>query len=381
MYLTYTNSIICVVFTFFFSLTLSAQVPSSLDSRNINTSEENCTLRRCNENLIIMSGSSYNDSSYTFYFPKNSIFIEILGCGGLYSINFERLVFWKRRNALSMRVGGGMYPWLQATRWAFPVLVNYRFALSKSVSLEAGLGGSYIHESQFLQSSANEHDMLYLNGTIGFSFLIGKHFLIKTAFTPSISTSYFNPMPLSGGLSLGYSFGLPEHLRNSGTKRLFLAGRDYSPRNCVFIELLGGGYIYSANYERLYLFKPHHFLNNSIGYSILKIRGDFYHVVPVFINYQYKISTVTSIELGFGIKGVTSNALRWNAQNESSPVRGLDLLGNIGFRFLTTDHFFIKTNIKPLIMNNSELIKKGSPEAYLHWIGLSFGYCWGKGKM
>lgn len=320
------------------------------------------------------------DTSNPFIYPKNSLFIEILGCGGMYSLNYERLVFHRKRHAIYVRAGGGTYPWYQGTRWTFPILTNYRFALCKSVSFEAGIGGSYIHENKYWQSSTIKHDMFYLNGTFGFSFLIGRHFLIKTAFTPSISTSYYNPMPLSGGLSLGYSFGLPEHLRSSRAKRLYTAGREYTPVNSIYLELLGGGLLYSMNYERVYIRHKHHSMNNSAGYCFIKLFGNNYNIVPVFINYQYKISKVTSLELGLGIRGVASNQKRWNSQHESYPIRGIDLLGNIGFRYLLTDHLFVKTEIKPIIMNNSMLFINKVPNSIFHWIGLSFGYCWGEGK-
>lgn len=314
------------------------------------------------------------------FFPKNNIYLEILGCGGLYSLNYERLAFHNKRHAIYVRVGGGMYPWYQGTRWTFPVLVNYRIAINNSISIEAGFGGSYIHENKYWQSSTYKYDMLYLNGTIGFNFIVKKHFLIKTAFTPSISTSYYNPMPLSGGLSLGYSFGLPEYLRNYRASRFAASGRDFSPRNSIFLELFGGGYIYSLNYEHVYVAKKYHSLDNSIGYTFIKWRDSYYNVIPIFFNYQYKISLVTSIKFGLGIRGVASDALKWNAQNESYPVRGIDLLGNIGFRFLITNNLFIKTEIKPLIINNSELFSKDSKDSYMHWLGVSFGYCWGKGQ-
>lgn len=43
-------------------------------------------------------------------FPKNTIYLELLGSGGLYSINYDRIFYQKNRFKFSYRLGGSITP-------------------------------------------------------------------------------------------------------------------------------------------------------------------------------------------------------------------------------------------------------------------------------
>jgi hypothetical protein len=140
---------------------------------------------------------------------KNSIYIEVLGCGIFGSLNYERILFNKLGNAISSRIGYGFLP-INGYSHIIPLLVNYQTSINKAIVCEIGLGARYIYSKQGW-GNPTYNNSLDIIGNTGFRFLILKHILLKIDFTPQFTTSEFiigyhgNP-GIYFGFSLGTSF-------------------------------------------------------------------------------------------------------------------------------------------------------------------------------
>lgn len=149
---------------------------------------------------------------YPPYFPKYSIYGEMMGNGGTWSINQDILLFHKNRHGLSIRAGFSYVPGfiMEAPHYADIAHLNYNIYLSKGFYLDMGVGLTNLREQRFWRLS--KYDLFEFSGSLGFRFLIKKHFLIRTVATfdvPAIYKNHPRPMlvpPISGGLSMGYSF-------------------------------------------------------------------------------------------------------------------------------------------------------------------------------
>jgi len=145
------------------------------------------------------------------YFAKYSIYSELMGNGGLFSINQDILLFHKNRHGLSIRAGLSYVPGaFQEPHYANIAHLNYDIYLLNGFYFDIGLGLTNLREQRFWRLS--KYDLFEFSGSLGFRFLINKHFLIRTVATfdvPAIYKNHPRPMlvpPISGGLSLGYSF-------------------------------------------------------------------------------------------------------------------------------------------------------------------------------
>jgi hypothetical protein len=154
---------------------------------------------------------------------KNSIFVEALGNGILYSINYDRLVI----DALSVRLGL-MYLSIGAsstsdsgttsasvTLISVPIVANYVGLYSGSHGLEAGAGASLVYASGegsgFGYSTSSSGVGGYLTVNVGyrlqpvdggFQFRIGAMALIGPGFGDK---GGWGALPW-GNMSLGYTF-------------------------------------------------------------------------------------------------------------------------------------------------------------------------------
>jgi hypothetical protein len=147
---------------------------------------------------------------------NNSIFIEGLGNGGLYSVNYERILgdtnFSLRAGFGYFRIDGGTtfgFANAPETDLLFPVLANY-YVGETSHKLQLGAGALFWHRSISWASSAGHEETLETAATLvlgyrylprdgGFNFGVG--------FTPMIGDGGFFPHFLPwGGLSMGGGF-------------------------------------------------------------------------------------------------------------------------------------------------------------------------------
>jgi len=90
------------------------------------------------------------------YHHSQSVYVEFFGSGGLYSINYDRLL----TDHVGFRVGFGIFDGLwRSPRVNFigvPVLLNYLVPLSDSHNLELGLGVSMMQLSIISETSDDD---------------------------------------------------------------------------------------------------------------------------------------------------------------------------------------------------------------------------------
>ncbi len=132
-------------------------------------------------------------------FKKHSIYLELLGNGLSYSINYERLL----KQGLSLRMGAGYFPELDdfftnTRHISLPILLNSLININRTTQFEAGLGTTFL----FL----NPNENFYITSSLGIKSVdpkTGKFF--KVSFTP-FTNNITKRIYFSGGLSLGKTF-------------------------------------------------------------------------------------------------------------------------------------------------------------------------------
>ena len=142
------------------------------------------------------------------YFPTNSIYIELLGNYTFYTLNYERIVFQKKKNALNTRIGFGITVFFSHL-FAAPFTFTYQRYLANGVYFETGPGINYLYETD--ARHGGNHLQLSLN--VGFRFLVAKRFLLRLCYSPRIPSGentlgVYTLVPFSIGLSIGGSWGL-----------------------------------------------------------------------------------------------------------------------------------------------------------------------------
>jgi len=151
------------------------------------------------------------DSSKT---SRNNAYLELLGNGGIYSINYERIVV----ENFALRIGFAIFK----SRTLFgegnnsiltvPVLGNFLFGKKKS-KFEVGAGFLFGRKKFTSSSSPNDNttsSIIDLTGVIGYRHQPSTGgFMFRVGLTPFYALK--SPYPsdglfLSAGLSIGYSF-------------------------------------------------------------------------------------------------------------------------------------------------------------------------------
>lgn len=140
--------------------------------------------------------SFLEDSTKKRVLPKNSFYIELLGSTIIGSLNYEKILFANRFNAINFRISFGVFPSTPIT-YLVPIQVNYLAKLANFVCYEIGFGYRFGFRDIIVNT--------------GFRFLIKNHFLIRINFTPELYSLKkweigFKYEPW-GGISFGYSFG------------------------------------------------------------------------------------------------------------------------------------------------------------------------------
>lgn len=75
---------------------------------------------------------------------KNTIFVEVFGNGGLYSINFDRILAQKKNIKVTARLGASFIPNTESNGiWSLPV--EFNFLYGKKKHWEFGFGIGYGH--------------------------------------------------------------------------------------------------------------------------------------------------------------------------------------------------------------------------------------------
>ena len=154
---------------------------------------------------------------------KNTVYAEILGnAAGLFSINYDRIVFKKEKISLSFSIGAGMVPGnlinnafnehLQKINYliyGIPISLNLSFG-RKNHHLETGLGITY--QQGMFASGLQYSKTVFAVIRIGYRYQKenGGYFW-KIGFTPFFPIKEFGneqtfPFIPLGGLALGYTF-------------------------------------------------------------------------------------------------------------------------------------------------------------------------------
>lgn len=150
--------------------------------------------------VIVLSCQTFSQSQ------PNSVYFEVLGNGGLYSINYDRLF----TENLGGRIGV-MY--FNADWFAFfndvdifliPITLNYCIGTGKH-KLELGAGGVIgLVNAGFFGSNPTSGSGVVWTGTIGYRYQKNNGgFMWRIGFTPLFNSKDFLPW---GGISMGYSF-------------------------------------------------------------------------------------------------------------------------------------------------------------------------------
>jgi hypothetical protein len=147
---------------------------------------------------------------------KNAVYLELLGNGGLYSINYERALL----DNVTARVGfsyfsvgataadgSGQQSSAKISLMTAPIMANYLVG-GKSHNLELGAGALVVYASGEASgggaSSSAEGVGIAGTATVGYRYQPQDGgFLFKAGFTPLVTESGFQGW---GGLSLGGAF-------------------------------------------------------------------------------------------------------------------------------------------------------------------------------
>lgn len=135
---------------------------------------------------------------------KNAVFIELLGSGGLYSINYERV----SDDMISLRVGISPLPEIDlglagqiGPGFTIPVSTSFLLSTDKDSHFEFGIGGAFYY--------SNREIGYWITPIIGFreQNLIKGGGFARVSFTPLIGIDNENKtFLLSFGVSMGKSF-------------------------------------------------------------------------------------------------------------------------------------------------------------------------------
>lgn len=168
--------------------------------------------------LLVFSGfgiQAQND------FAKNGLYLELIGNGGLYSINYERFL----ASDFSVRVGFGSYSsetwwdslWSneETTITAVPILGNFFYGNGNN-RLELGAGvllGTQKVKNSWVEERNGTSTIFNLTAVVGYRYQNPTGgFIFRAGVTPFIALKGGEDafpgegLTLSGGLSVGYAF-------------------------------------------------------------------------------------------------------------------------------------------------------------------------------
>jgi hypothetical protein len=152
-------------------------------------------------------------------FRKNTVFIEILGNAGTYSLNYDRLLYQSKGYKLAGRLGFSFFPKKTYNIQSMPFELSVMFFASGNHHIEIGSGLSYIKGletkdviTDFTGSRKYVSESLYLPFRLGYRYQRqrGRLFL-KAGVIPMIGIYEFekefsNKSHVWLGGAIGYSF-------------------------------------------------------------------------------------------------------------------------------------------------------------------------------
>ncbi len=176
-----------------------------------------------------LSKKKFNAKNDSLKYAKNTIYIELLGSGGLYSINYDRIFYMNKKIKISGRLGISYLPekidYQEDTR-NLPIIsqINLLKNIGLRWSIETGIGLTYIvffykdyyygDWGQVLQDSGIERG-IWIPANIGIRYHApNDHYFFKLALIPVIVTKmdrFFlftehEALIIWYGIGIGYSF-------------------------------------------------------------------------------------------------------------------------------------------------------------------------------
>ena len=171
----------------------------------------------------VISFSCYSQDSLNNSFSKNAVFFEAGGNGGLYSLNYDRIIHTKGKNNISIRGGLAFIPKQisgDANEYIILTELNHLHGINNKF-FELGMGLTFFYETytkkdyttqQGVVREKNEnnedetHLLLFLRG--GYRLQRQKGLFFRAAFTPAFNLSgnsdlIFFPWV---GISIGKTF-------------------------------------------------------------------------------------------------------------------------------------------------------------------------------
>ena len=150
--------------------------------------------------VIVLSSTAFSQSK------PNSFYIELVGSGGLYSINYDRLF----TENIGARIGFMYFDseWLlfftDVEMFLIPTTLNYLVGTGKH-KFELGAGPVFVFGNvSFFGSDPVSGSSVGWTGTIGYRYQQNNGgFMWRIGFTPAFFSGEFFP---SAGISLGFSF-------------------------------------------------------------------------------------------------------------------------------------------------------------------------------
>ena len=150
--------------------------------------------------VIVLSSTAFSQSK------PNSFYLELIGSGGLYSVNYDRLF----TENFGVRIGFMYFEadWLiflsDVEMLLIPATLNFLVGTGKH-KLELGAGPVFISVGMgFFGSDPVSGSGFGWTGTIGYRYQKNEGgFMWRIGFTPFLAGGEFFP---SGGISLGFSF-------------------------------------------------------------------------------------------------------------------------------------------------------------------------------
>jgi len=161
--------------------------------------------------LTLLAGRNLGLAQADSPHASNAVFLELLGNGGVYSLNYERLV----NDHLALRVGYGTWtdstifgPSYEREARSMPVSASYLFGPGKR-KLEIGGGITFGHH----ENREGKSSFRSLTAIVGYRTQpVGRGYLFRVGVTPfysldSGSAAYPDPgFTFSAGVSFGYRF-------------------------------------------------------------------------------------------------------------------------------------------------------------------------------
>lgn len=266
------------------------------------------------------------------YFAKNTIYFETLGIGGLYSINYDRIIYSKKRISSSVTVGFSysdfppLFGWLDIKNnkdieilgWSYVLPLKINFLYGRTHFLEIGAGPIFtINNVQpKYYGSSILLDLLTLNYRFqrkqgGYFFKAGVSFIKKIAEYKGgwlINTGEGQP---TINMSFGCTIMKRKKFKFSSSENSAKVQNEYHQvrkkwKNAVFLRIgtisfldktnLGFPALYSLDYERMLYVKNNFGLSTSAGISVSNSLA-----VPVNVNFLLgeKVSWESGVGMAF----------------------------------------------------------------------------------